>query len=285
MTSVSHECGQWQDERTALSSTLISDVNDSEHIDDKGEDDVLCDLLSRHVNDVGSEMFGDADEVVVVDNTEAQNSCDQPTNRWTRLKTHGVEKSHDVCYRFLESSSSLECHKDIHTGFKTHTCNVFHEAYQRDVTKDNCTNTKEWPYMGDICTKAFMTSSVLTTHRQRHRGGKPHKCDVCNKQFTQTGPLKRHMRTHRGKRPYKCDVCQKQFTESGNLKTHMRTHTGERPYKCDICQNTFTTRGNLQRHMLTHSRERPRKCDVCYKRFAQPGNLKTHMITHTGERP
>jgi len=288
VTSVSHECGQWQDERTALSSTLISDVNESEHVDDKGEDDVLCDLLSRHVNDVGFEVFGDADEAVVVqqvDDTEAQNCCDQLTNSWTRLQTQGVEKCHDMCYRAFESSSSLECHKDIHTGFKTHKWSVLHEAYQRDVTKDNCTNSEERPYVCDICTKTFMTSSVLTAHRQRHRGGKSHECDVCHKQFTQTCNLKRHMLTHTGKRPHKCDVCEKQFTDCSNLKPHMRTHTSERPYKCDICQNTFTTRGNLKAHMLTHSGERPHKCDVCQKRFTKRQHLKTHMMTHTGERP
>jgi len=100
-----------------------------------------------------------------VDDTKSQNSWDQLTNSWNRLKTQGVEKSHDVCYRTFESSSSLECDKDIHTGFKTCKWNVFHEAYRRDVTKDNCANTEERPYVCDICTKTFMTANVLTTHR------------------------------------------------------------------------------------------------------------------------
>ena len=196
MTSDSHQCGQWQDERTALSSTLINDVNESEHVDDKREDDVLCDLLSRHVNDVCSEMFGDADEVVdvqQVDDAKAQNSWDQLTDSCITLNTPGVENSHDVYYRAFESSSSLDCHRDIHTGFRTHKWNVFHEAYQRDVTKDNCTNTEERPYVCDVCTKTFMTSSVLTTHRQTHTVDKPHRCDVCHKQFARRAYFNRHM--------------------------------------------------------------------------------------------
>jgi len=63
-TSVSDECGQKQDEKTALSTTLTSDVSESEHVDDKREDDVLCDLLSRHRNDVDSRLFADAGEDV-----------------------------------------------------------------------------------------------------------------------------------------------------------------------------------------------------------------------------
>jgi len=288
VTSVNHECGQWQDEKTALSSTLINDVNESEHVDDKGEDNALCDLLSRPVNSVGSEMFGDADEVVgvpQVDDTKSQNSWDQPTNSKARLKNPGVEKSHDVCYRAFESSSSLECHKDIHTGFKTHKCNVFHEAYQRDVTKDNCTNTEERPYVCDICTKTFMTSSVLTAHRQTHTGDKPHKCDVCHKQFTTRAQFKRHMPTHTGEKSHKCGVCQKRFTLRNNLKTHMMTHTGERPHTCDVCHKRFAQPGNVKRHMLTHTGERPHKCEVCQMQFTESNTLKTHMLIHTGERP
>ena len=103
MTSVSHECGQWQDERTALSSTLTSDVNESEHVDDKGEDDVLCDPLSRHVNDVGSEMFRDAGEVVgdvqQIDDTKVQNCRNQASDSSTRPKNPGLEISymHVMC--------------------------------------------------------------------------------------------------------------------------------------------------------------------------------------------
>ena len=61
----------------ALSNTLVNDVGKSDQVDDKGQDDVLCDLLSRHSNDVGSDMFRDAGEVVSVPQTDdAENMSD-----------------------------------------------------------------------------------------------------------------------------------------------------------------------------------------------------------------
>jgi len=52
LTSVSLYCGQQHD---ALSSTLITGMkSESERVGDGGEDEVLCDPLSRDVNGVAS---------------------------------------------------------------------------------------------------------------------------------------------------------------------------------------------------------------------------------------
>ena len=212
MTSVSHECGQWQDERTALSNALISDACESEHVD-KGEVEVFCDLLSRHLNDVGSEMFGDADEVVGVqqgDDTEAQNTWDQLTNISTRLRipVPRVAKCHacSVCHQTFGTASRLKSHKCIHSGLKTR-------------------KTAERRYVCDICTEAFVISSALTRHRRIHTHDKPHTCDVCQKRFTSRGHLKTHILTHTAERAHKCDVCQKQFTQARSHKAHMLIHS------------------------------------------------------------
>ena len=86
MTCVTDECGQWKDQRASLSSTLITNVKcESEHIDDNGEDDVLCDLQSRHMNEVNARLFEDADEVVrlqQIDDAGTKNSWDHVTNSW-----------------------------------------------------------------------------------------------------------------------------------------------------------------------------------------------------------
>jgi len=142
MTSDSLHYGRWQDERTVLSSTLISDVNDSDRVDDKGEDDVfvLCDQLSRHLNDVGSEMFGGTHQIVGVqqiDNTEAQQTSDQVTFSSTQLKNQEVEVSLacNVCHKTFKSLSILECHKLFHTGLKSQTYGECQSTYNRDITK------------------------------------------------------------------------------------------------------------------------------------------------------
>ena len=122
MTSVSDECARRQDKRTALSSTLTRDVNESERV----EDDILCNLLSRHGSDVGSGMFRGAGEVVSVqhiDEVETHNSWDKVAASSSSLKSPGIEIP-DACdvYRKTFSSSILRAsHKQSHAGLKPHT--------------------------------------------------------------------------------------------------------------------------------------------------------------------
>ena len=216
-TSVSYDCGQQQDERTALSNALINDVVKCEPADDTGEDDVLCDLLSRHRNDVGFEMFEDAGEVVIVqpiDDAEMQNSCDQVTDSSSWLKFPGAKKTYtcSVCHKTFGSSSFLASRLHIHTI----TCVV--------------------------CQRQFTQHSSFKTHMLTHTDDeRSHKCDMCHKQFTQRGHLDKHVLTHTGERPHKCDVCRKQFYARCHLNKHMLRHTGERPHKCDVSSAVYST--------------------------------------------
>ena len=284
---VGDEHERQQDEITALSNSLSYDLKESERAADiKEEDDVLCDLLSRHWNDVDSHMFRDTEDVheavhvQPIDASETQNAQEHVSNNSTSVRHAVVEKSHasSVCRKTFGSSSILETHKCIHTGDVCHTD-------EDSLTKHKHTHTCEWRYVCDIRTKSFTTYGCLTTHKQTHPSQRPHKCDVCLKQFTQRRHLKTHMLTHGGKKPYTCDICRKEFTQRGSLSRHMLTHTGERPHKCDICHKQFADCGTLNKHMLTHTSERPHKCDVCLKQFTQLGNLKQHMLTHTGRKP
>ena len=258
VAAVSYEYVQQQDERTALSHTLINDVNEGE-LDVKRVDDGLCDLLLRHFNDTGSEAFRNGGEVVSMqpnDGSETQNSCDHETSNSSMLNNPDVMKTYacsDVCCKPSNSERTLRKHMQ--------------------------------PYVCYICTKAFVKSSILAMHLETHIGDSPYKCHMCHKQFTRSNSLKRHMLTHTGERPHKCNVCHRQFTERGSLKMHMLTHTGERPHKCDVCDRQFTERGHLKKHMLIHTGERPYKCDICHEQFKRCGILARHMLTHTGERP
>ena len=241
-----------------MSSTLTSDVVESEHVDDKGEDDVLYDLPSRHLDNVSSRMFGDTGEGVDVpqrDDTKSQNALDQVTHNSSRRKNTVVEKLH-----------------------------VSNERHKTDKTKQmkrECIDAVERPYVCDICTEAFMTSSVLISHRQTHTGDTCRKCDVRQKIFAHL--LKKNKLAHTDEKPYQCDMCRKRFTERSNLKTHMLTDEGERSdiFECDVCLKQFTRRSYLKKHMLIHTGERPHKCDVCQKTFAQRSHLKSHLLTHT----
>jgi len=236
VTSDSHECGQGQDERTALSSMLTVDVNESEHVDDKGEDDVLCDLLSRHVNDVGSAMFRRADDVIPVtvqwmNDAEIQNSWAQLTNSSSTLENPDVEKTYacNVCPKTFSTLGLLALHRHVHARLKPQTHDVCRKSYTDEGTlsRQRRTDTGEPPYVCHICAEAFLTAGDLTVHMQTHADNKPHQCDVCPKQFATHFGLKRHTRIHTGKKPYECDACQKKFFRSDHLSRHMLTHVGK----------------------------------------------------------
>jgi len=268
----------------------MNDVNESERVDDKGYDDVLCDLLSRHLNDVDSGMFRDAGEVVTVqqtDDADMPSSWVKATNTSSTLKDPGVKRTFacSLCHKTFSSSSLLANHKHIHTGWEPHTYACQETSTDRGTpTKHKCSLTVEQPNVCHIVsTKASATSSSAIM--QTHVGAKSHTCDVCYKQFTKRTDLERHMLTHTGERPHKCDVCHKQFRRRDTLKIHMLIHSGERLHRCDVCQQAFSQHSSLKIHMHIHTGERQHKCDVCDKQLQRRSDLKRHMLTHNGDKP
>ena len=182
---------QRQDECTALSSTLMNDVNESEHVDDKREDDVLCDLLSRHLNDVDSVTFRDAGEVVTVqqiDDADMPNSWDNITKTSSIMKDSGVEETFacSLCPKTFSSSRRLADHTYARQETSTD---------RGTLTKHKCSVTAEQPNECHIFTKAFSTSSSAIM--QTHMDAKLHTCDVCYKQFSRCSDLERHGYTYR----------------------------------------------------------------------------------------
>jgi len=116
------KCGQQQDERTALFSALTGDVNESESVDNKAEDeDVLCDLQSRHLNDVVSGMlFRDADTIVSVQQVD---DAGMPNCRLTNQTLEQTCAFHAT----LSSSSFDAARGHIDTGTIPHACDVSHD--------------------------------------------------------------------------------------------------------------------------------------------------------------
>ena len=272
-----YECGQRQGDKNALLSMLTTD-------DDKGEDDVLCDLLSRHMNEVNARLSGDASDIVDVlqaDVAKTQNSWDPATVSSNRLNSPSVEETNicSVCHKTFSLSTLLASHKHTYTGLTPNACRVCLDCYTSMRTR----STDERPYVCHICTNAFKKSSVLIKHLQTHSGKRPHRCDVCQKKFTRRGNINKHLLIHACEGAHKCHVCHKRFRQCGDLKKHMLIHTVDRHYKCSVCQKRFIQCFHLKRHQLTHNGEKPHKCDTCHKQFTRPDRLKCHMLTHNGK--
>ncbi|XP_037039340.1 zinc finger protein 12-like isoform X1 [Bradysia coprophila] len=141
------------------------------------------------------------------------------------------------------------------------------------------------PHKCELCDRAFVSRSLLSSHNRTHTGERPFACNQCEKNFATQGGLDLHTRRHLGLKNYVCNICDRRFVESSNLKVHMRTHTGERPHRCNRCNRSFSRVFLLQIHQRTHTGERPHQCPICFKGFAQQGDLSAHRRIHSGERP
>ncbi|XP_069610917.1 oocyte zinc finger protein XlCOF6.1-like [Ranitomeya imitator] len=129
------------------------------------------------------------------------------------------------------------------------------------------------------------TSSMLTTHKKIHSGGKPYLCSECGKRFAYKSYLAKHQRTHSGEKPYSCSECGKSFALKSNLVIHHGTHTGEKPFSCSACGKCFTNKSNLLRHKRNHPEKKPFSCPECERSFNQKLCLVIHQRTHTQEKP
>jgi len=321
VTSESYECEERQDERTALSSTLIDYVNEHKHDGSRNDDT----LLSRDQKDADSRVLRDAGEVSVqqTDDAEILNSRDRVmTNSSPRLKNPGVEKTYacSVCDETFGFSRLLARHKRIHTGAESNA-------------SDECRNkgAAEQPYVCHICTRAFVEPRNLTKHMQVHSDDKRYKCDICHKKFAKTVSLRRHVVRRKGcvriaEGPRTCNMCQKSFTKEASeysdvcdvctktfvqsiiLTMRSQTHLPDpNRLRCDVCNKPFRYRGSLESHVVdkhpaatcdvgslqftrrtsrkscvrTRKEKIRHKCEICDKQFARRDNLKDHMLRHS----
>ena len=171
-TSISDNCGQKKDQ----SSALISNMNDSENVDENEDDDYIC-----------------------------ANSFASSSHLSSHKLAHTGAKAHtcDVCQKSFGRRDCLKRHKLTHSGTtwpKLYPCDVcqarFTQQYHVKIHKR--IHTGERPFVCDICANTFKSSSVLTKHKRIHSGTIMYTCDVCNVGFAQMSTLIAHKKTHTG---------------------------------------------------------------------------------------
>nr|XP_034491118.1 PR domain zinc finger protein 5 isoform X2 [Marmota flaviventris] len=190
-------------------------------------------------------------------------------------KTHSQERPFqcEECKALFRTPFSLQRHLLIHTSERTFKCHHCEATFKRKDTLNvhvQVVHERHKKYSCELCNKAFVTPSVLRSHKKTHTGEKEKVCPYCGQKFASSGTLRVHIRSHTGERPYQCPYCDKGFSKNDGLKMHIRTHTR-------VCDLAFSLKKMLIRHKMTHNPHRPlAECQFCHKKFTRNDYLKVH---------
>ncbi|XP_062964777.1 PR domain zinc finger protein 5 [Cynocephalus volans] len=191
-------------------------------------------------------------------------------------KTHSEERPFqcEKCKALFRTPFSLQRHLLIHNSERTFKCHHCVATFKRKDTLNvhvQVVHERHKKYRCELCNKAFVTPSVLRSHKKTHTGEKEKVCPYCGQKFASSGTLRVHIRSHTGERPYQCPYCEKGFSKNDGLKMHIRTHTR-------VCDLAFSLKKMLIRHKMTHNPNRPlAECQFCHKKFTRNDYLKVHM--------
>ncbi|XP_058405967.1 PR domain zinc finger protein 5 isoform X4 [Diceros bicornis minor] len=197
-------------------------------------------------------------------------------------KTHSEERPFqcEECKALFRTPFSLQRHLLIHNSERTFKCHHCDATFKRKDTLNvhvQVVHDRHKKYRCELCNKAFVTPSVLRSHKKTHTGEKEKICPYCGQKFASSGTLRVHIRSHTGERPYQCPYCEKGFSKNDGLKMHIRTHTR-------VCDLAFSLKKMLIRHKMTHNPNRPlAECQFCHKKFTRNDYLKVHMDNIHGE--
>ncbi|KAM5310285.1 PR domain zinc finger protein 5 isoform 1-T1 [Glossophaga mutica] len=205
-------------------------------------------------------------------------------------KTHSEERPFQCgeCKALFRTPFSLHRHLLIHNSERTFKCHHCDATFKRKDTLNvhvQVVHERHKKHRCELCNKAFVTPSVLRSHKKTHTGEKEKTCPYCGQKFASSGTLRVHIRSHTGERPYQCPYCEKGFSKNDGLKMHIRTHTREKPYQCSECSKAFSQKRGLDEHRRTHTGEKPFQCDVCDLAFSLKKMLIRHKMTHNPNRP
>ncbi|XP_045842780.1 zinc finger protein 135-like [Meles meles] len=128
-------------------------------------------------------------------------------------------------------------------------------------------HTRERPFPGRECDKAFSQKAPLSTTVDPHRR-EATPLGQCWRSFRKVSFLFQHAAIHGDERPFQCGVCGK-----STPVPHGRVHTGKKPCQWAQCSKAFCHRPTLTVHHRIHTRENP-------ARAGHAQGLRAHGESH-----
>ena len=196
-----------------------------------------------------------------------------------------------ICNKQFSSDRTLRNHISLHTGEKTHKCEICGDYFRlrmslrrhqlnkhpggSSTAKNQCTCPE--------CGKQFVNANNLRLHMFTHSDEKRFDCAICGRHFRQPDCRDQHQKTHLADANHICSECGDVFKTSRSLKLHREAqHNIEARHECQTCGKFFKYGSALSRHKVLHSGEKRYKCEACEKSFATSYSLQCHLRSHAG---
>ncbi|XP_010856619.1 PREDICTED: PR domain zinc finger protein 5 isoform X6 [Bison bison bison] len=147
-------------------------------------------------------------------------------------KTHSEERPFqcEECKALFRTPFSLQRHLLIHNSERTFKCHHCDATFKRKDTLNvhvQVVHERHKKYRCELCNKAFVTPSVLRSHKKTHTGEKEKICPYCGQKFASSGTLRVHIRSHTGEAIQVLRVRQGLQPEARPGRAHEDTHRGE----------------------------------------------------------
>ncbi|ODM96526.1 putative zinc finger protein, partial [Orchesella cincta] len=320
---------------TNISEQVCNDMANGEGITDSGNENQHDDLLqlmnpsSSSIFDSGAASMheiskGDGSPKIQVCgysyNKRASARILEKRSRDLKSKQNVKEKTEEIHYRCVASSSSVKCMKSSTRSARFVGTNSFgkdskssnypsprksksqpkSDSLDKSKPKRGCKKRETCP----DCSRSFSKKGNLMVHmRECHTNLHKFECVICGKNFKQKYVMMNHIRLHTKEKPYSCKQCGKSFA----LKQYLQTHWFGKHWKaselfhCPSCTLTFAERTSLDRHIQTVHRKKGKnevgtaptnmeksrnfKCQVCSKAFMSKLVLHMHKNVHSEEKP
>nr|XP_012601312.1 PR domain zinc finger protein 5 isoform X4 [Microcebus murinus] len=161
--------------------------------------------------------------------------CNKSFKRLDQVGAHKVIHSEDkpykckLCGKGFAHRNVYKNHKKTHSEDRPFQCEECKALFRTpfSLQRHLLIHNSERTFKCHHCDATFKRKDTLNVHVQVvHERHKKYRCELCNKAFVTPSVLRSHKKTHTGEKEKVCPYCGQKFASSGTLRVHIRSHTG-----------------------------------------------------------